>query len=383
MVQFMDALTLDAPKRLKDGYLAVRARAARTGVYQYTGAEVDPDNRHGLRDQALVNVLRDEATVFDAAAVRSFIGKPVTNDHPTQPVTADNWKRHARGMVMGAIREGEYLAFDLLLTDAATIEDVNAGKRELSNGYSAEIEFGTFKAADGTICQARQSRITDGNHVAIVDRGRAGPDCRIADAAKWAACDAIPAEVLSAFNQKEPAMAGTITVDGLPISLADEAAVRAVIEKKDAAIADAKQALADKQAAHDKAMGEKDAQIDDLKKKVVDQAAIDALVDAKADAVAKAKAVVGDKLGDIKGKSVAEVRRMALDAAKIDVADKSDDYVEARFDALTADAKPDAAKGVTNIVPAAITDAQTAEQKAFSDSVSNLNAWRNQRPAAA
>ena len=141
----------------------------------------------------------------------------------------------------------------------------------------------------------------------------------------------------------------TIIVDGLPVSLADEAAVRAVIEKKDQAIADAAKALADATAAHDKAMGEKDAEIDDLKKKVVDQATIDALADAKAEVVAKAKAVVGDKLGDTKGKTVAEVRRMALDAAKIDVADKSDDYVEARFDALTADAKP----AVVNIAPAA------------------------------
>jgi len=146
-------------------------------------------------------------------------------------------------------------------------------------------------------------------------------------------------------------MAGTIIVDGLPVSLADEAAVRAVLDKKDQAIADAAKALADATAAHDKAMGEKDAELDEMKKKVVDQATIDALADAKAEVVAKAKAVVGDKLGETKGKTVAEVRRMALDAAKIDVADKSDDYVEARFDALTADSKP----AVVNITPATAT----------------------------
>lgn len=356
---FADRLTLDAPKRLAGGYVAVRARAARTGVYEYAGREIDPDNRHGLRDKAVVKVLRDEQTVFDERAARSFIGKPVTDNHPAEPVTADNWRQHARGTVMGAMRDGDYLAFDLLLTDAAAIAAVDAGKRELSNGYAADLEFGRFTAPDGTVCDARQTSVT-GNHVAIVDRGRAGPECRIGDAlAGVALCDAITAAELSTLktlinDQKEPVVANTIIVDGLPVSLADEAAVRAVIEKKDAALAEARKALADATAAHDKAMGEKDAEIDDLKKKVVDQAAIDALADAKAEVVAKAKAVVGDKLGDTAGKTVAEVRRMALAAAKIDVADKSDDYVEARFDALTADTKP-AAPQVQSIAPATTT----------------------------
>ena len=96
---------LDAPKRTRDGYLAVRAKAARPGVYDYLGSEIDPENKHGLRDKGMVKVLRDENTVFDRAAVQSFIGKPVTNDHPSQPVTAGNWRDHARGTIMGAAKE--------------------------------------------------------------------------------------------------------------------------------------------------------------------------------------------------------------------------------------------------------------------------------------
>jgi hypothetical protein len=185
---FADQLTLDAPRRTQDGYLAVRAKAARTGVYQYAGHEVDPDNKHGLRDSGLVHVLRDDAAVFDSKSAHSFIGKPVTDNHPSVAVNAANWRDHARGVVMGAMRDGEYLAFDLLLTDASAIAAVNGGKRELSNGYAADLEFGDFTAADGTKCVARQKSIT-GNHVAIVDRGRAGPSCRIGDAA---ICDALP-----------------------------------------------------------------------------------------------------------------------------------------------------------------------------------------------
>ena len=149
-MHFTDALTLDAPRRTRDGYMAVRARVARTGVYQYLGSEIDPQNAHGLRDAGLVNVLRDESTVFEKAAVQSFIGKPVTDNHPSEAVTASNWRDHARGTIMGAMRDGDYLAFDLLLTDANAISKVDAGKRELSNGYAADLEFGKFKAQDGT-----------------------------------------------------------------------------------------------------------------------------------------------------------------------------------------------------------------------------------------
>lgn len=185
---FADALTLDAPRKTRDGYLAVRAKAARVGTYQYLGSEIDPENKRNLRDAGMVNVLRDDSAVFDNKSAHSFIGKPVTDDHPREAVNAGNWRDHARGVVMGAMRDGEYLAFDLLLTDASAIAAVNGGKRELSNGYAADLEFGDFTAADGTKCVARQKSIT-GNHVAIVDRGRAGSSCRIGDAA---ICDALP-----------------------------------------------------------------------------------------------------------------------------------------------------------------------------------------------
>ncbi|AIT81604.1 DUF2213 domain-containing protein [Novosphingobium pentaromativorans] len=346
MAQFRDTLTLDAPRRTKDGFLAVRARAARTGVYQYLGSEIDPQNQHGLRDKGLVNVLRDDATVFDETAARSFIGKPITDNHPREAVTSENWRDHARGTVMGAMRDGDYLAFDLLLTDASAIRKVDGGKRELSNGYSADIEIGNFTAKDGTVCVARQTKIT-GNHVALVDAGRAGPECAIKD---HAICDAITADELAKLQASltKDSNMKKIVLDGLQVDLADADAVAVAIDKLQTKIATSDKALADAQSAHDKAMAAKDAEIDDLKSKVVDQAQIDALADAKAAVVADAKKIAGDKLGDTAGKTVADVRRMALDAKGIDTKDKSDDYVEARFDALK-DASPNKPKVLDSI----------------------------------
>lgn len=232
---FGDRLTLDKPTRTSDGYMAVRARAARTGVYQYAGRDIDPGNEHGLRDQAVVHVLRDESTVFDKAAAHSFIGKPVTNDHPREAVTANNWRDHSRGTVMGAIRDGEHLAFDLLITDAAMIAAIDGGKRELSNGYDAGLEFGSFRAADGTECQARQTSIK-GNHVAVVDAGRAGPSCRIGDVAL---CDAAPQPILDSFNKEKPVK--TMLIDGLTVDISNadtaQATITTILAARDTATA--------------------------------------------------------------------------------------------------------------------------------------------------
>jgi hypothetical protein len=139
-------------------------------------------------------------------------------------VTAANWKDHARGTIMGAKwEEGGYLAFDLLLTDASAIAAVDSGKRELSNGYSAELEFGDFTAPDGVKCQARQISIS-GNHVALVDRGRAGSTCAIIDAAR---CDAAPQSFLDSFNKEKPV--SNFVLDGLTVNLADAAVAAATV----------------------------------------------------------------------------------------------------------------------------------------------------------
>ncbi|MGL4640514.1 MAG: DUF2213 domain-containing protein [Shewanella sp.] len=336
-----DALILDAPRRTKDGFMAVRAKAARSGVYDYLGSDVDPS---GARFKAadLVKVYRPEDEVFSKASVASFFAKPITDNHPAEAVTADNWKSHARGAVMGAIKDGEYLAFDLVLMDSDAIKAVDSGRRELSNGYACDLSFEDGIAPDGTAYQAVQRNIR-GNHVALVDRGRAGPECRINDA--FAVCDSNPAAI-SGISHKEPTMK-KIVMDGLQVDLSDADAVSAAITKLQGQVNDGATALADAQKAHDKAMGEKDAKIADLEAKVIDEAKIDALADAKAEVVAKAKALLGDKLGDIKGKSIADIRRTAVAKQFGDTAvtDKSDDYVEARFDAMS-DAKADPLRSV-------------------------------------
>jgi hypothetical protein len=201
-----------------------------------------------------------------------------------------------------------------------------------------------------------------GNHVAIVDKGRAGSTCAIADAAR---CVSLPADVFELLTDErtysdgqtphktEPARRETSNPSGglrtpkmeklwpeddpdRRISVRGDAALEVAVTKLQGQLKDAIDGRAADKTAHDKAIATKDAEIDDLKTKVVDQAKIDQLADAKAAVVADAKKIAGDKLGDTAGKSVADVRRMACAAVLGDAAvkDKSDDYIEARFDTL-------------------------------------------------
>lgn len=323
--------------------MAVRARAARTGVYRYAGREIDPENKHGLRDTAIVNVLRDEAAVFDERAVRSFIGKPITDDHPAAPVTAKNWRDHARGTIMGAVRDGDYLSFDLLLTDEPTVAKVSAGKRELSNGYACDIEIGDFTAADGTKCQARQKPGSIvGNHVAIVAEGRAGSECRIADAAT---CGQLPTEdfqSLMKLNDLTEKPMKTMLLDGFTVDLGNpDTAVATATTLRDARD-EARRKIVDHEAtitARDASIVAKDAEIAKLKTDV----AAAKLTPAQMRDAGKAFAAIEAKA---KQAGVTVTDAMDQDAIMKAVVDKmmpdnkyTGDHVAIAFEALTRDAK--------------------------------------------
>lgn len=158
-----------------EGFLLCAGVAiARTGRQVYSTAELPLD---GDAD-GLIMVERDADAVFDEATLASFEGKPVTIDHPDEFVNPSNWKTLSVGVTQN-VRRGDGIADDLLLadlliTDQQAIEAVR-GKdlREVSCGYEADYE----QDAPG---KGRQLNIV-GNHVALVERGRAGPRCSIKD----------------------------------------------------------------------------------------------------------------------------------------------------------------------------------------------------------
>lgn len=332
-MQFFDTVQLgDAAgrRRTADGYLVAMARAARTGIQIYRGSEV------GRPELSEVRVYRPADEVFSRDSLASYAHKPMTNDHPVEPVTASNWKDHAVGFVGDEIaRDGEHVRIPLMLADARAIADLETGKRELSAGYSCRLDWTAGTTPEGQAYDARQVDIRV-NHVALVDAGRAGPAARVDDGSSP-----------PSPTKETPPMSGStssIVVDGLTVNLdtRDAQIVQRTLDKLTTDLAGAVKRISDmeKKAKEDeeewqKKTAKKDAEIDALKGKVVEGPALDALVAARASLVATAKAIVGDAF-DAAGKSDAEIKAAVVTAKLGDAAvkDRPAAYVDARFDIL-------------------------------------------------
>jgi hypothetical protein len=365
-MNFTDSVQIGDVRLTGDGYMVADVKVARTGY------EI------GRPEQDIVRVYRSEEEVFSHDAMGSFAHKPITLDHPSSLVTAENWKRHSIGFTSGDIaRDGGFLRVPLMLADAEAVQAVRDGKRELSAGYTCNIDWSPGQTPDGQAFDARQVGIK-ANHIAVVDAARAGPSCRIGD--EWPQYETSPSTIKDR-TMAEPILR-TVTVDGLSISVTDQGAQ--AIDKLQRQIADMTAAAAkrdlkvqavrdshegevaalrsDHQKALDAKAGEiaglssqRAAEVEALKadhQKVVDSLTgevaalkakqptadqMDALIADRSNVIDAARGILGDKF-DPKGKSNADIRREAaskrLGAAA--VADKSDDYVAAAFDTLTA-----------------------------------------------
>lgn len=160
-----------------EGYLLCRdASLARTGVMRYLPEEVDPAIVEGF-DGNDVLIYRDADEVFAPEALAGFEGKPLTLGHPDEDVSPKNWAELSCGSVVnvrqGRGAAGDLVLADILIMDAEAIKAVRSGLRELSCGYDADFEV--IRPGVG-----RQIHIR-GNHVALVDHGRAGARCKIKD----------------------------------------------------------------------------------------------------------------------------------------------------------------------------------------------------------
>ncbi|RYD26035.1 MAG: DUF2213 domain-containing protein, partial [Lysobacteraceae bacterium] len=348
---FADHLTLDGAhvRDKTDGYMRVRARAARAGVYDYLGSEVDPTGTK-FKATDTVKVYRPASEVFDKASLASFVLRPITDDHPTVAVNKTNWRDHSRGAIFGAVKDGDHVGFDLAFMDGPTIDKVDAGKVELSAGYSCDLAIEDGTTADGTAYQAVQRNIR-GNHVALVARGRAGPECRVVVDA--AACEIAPKSVSDSLTTTEKTVMKTMLIDGLTVDIGNadtaQATIATILQARDTALG--KVTTLDAQVAT--LTTEKttlDAKVTTLEQAVKDAKPAPAqLRDAGKAlmlAAGKAKALgvtVSDEMDEpaIMG---ATVKAKMGDAAK----DWNDAQIAASFAVLTKDAKVD---DTTNVVP--------------------------------
>lgn len=112
---------ISGTRKTNDGYLVAYVKCARIGIQDYRGYEF------GMPEKDIFRVYRPVDEVFSTDSLRTFAGKPITNDHPDNRVSASNWKEHAVGAIGNeVIRDGEFVRVPITLMDASMIEQVEA-----------------------------------------------------------------------------------------------------------------------------------------------------------------------------------------------------------------------------------------------------------------
>ncbi|WP_017272714.1 DUF2213 domain-containing protein [Sinorhizobium meliloti] len=380
-MQFVDAAPIAGTRRTADGYLVADVRTARTGIQLYAGHEV------GKPEMATVKVYRPEDQVFDKASLGSYAHKPVTNDHPDEAVTADNWKSLSVGQIGDEVaRDGEFVRVPLIVMDGATISEIEGGKRELSAGYTCDLSWEPGTTPEGEKYDAIQKDIRI-NHVAIVQRGRAGSEARIGDGAgKWGVS---PVNTQIADERIPKMDLRKILVDGLTVETTDQGAqaitkLQKDLESSAAKFADAEKAHQTALAAKDAELAKKDAEIDALKGKILSDADLDKRVQARADLITKAHTIAKDVKTE--GLSDPAIRKAVVVAKLGDaaVADKSEAYIDARFDMLVEDASKNGADPFRTVVQqglSQVSDADRVVTDAYSQMVADMKAGKTSAAA--
>jgi len=160
-------------KKINDnGYLVLNCIFARTGIQERYGAEISPD----FEQTKLYKEYRSPAEVFKTSVLEAFKNIVITNDHPQEQLDSTNTKFHAIGFVSSTVEiiDNSYLQCEITIFCDDTIEDIQAGKVELSAGYLYNLLIVEDEDYDYIQTDIKP------NHIAIVQAGRCGSICSLA-----------------------------------------------------------------------------------------------------------------------------------------------------------------------------------------------------------
>lgn len=301
-VVFLSDRATMTTRRLRDtGEMFAEVTLARTGVMLYKASELGDIAKH-LDPNKICRVRTKPEVLFDQATIDGCRSLPVTIGHPKDDVNISNNKELQKGFVEGLPSpDGTFLAATLVLNDAAAIKLVDSGIDQTSLGHGAVLEVSTDDEADFD----KVSIVP--NHLAIVQRGRAqttrigdsGEEINIVDADVFAQVEAERDDLKAKLSTVEQKLADAETA-----RLSDEA-IQNIVEER----------------------------VVSRTKLVLDVARL------------------GDEFSslDFVGKSESEIKRLVINKLHDkDFADKSDAYIDARFDAALEDAESVSLSDVLN-----------------------------------
>lgn len=317
-----------------EGFLRVPGKAARTGIQEYLASEL------GLKGRApndIIRVYRPAEEVFNDVSLQSYLGADVTNNHPSTLINASTYRNTSVGVVTSVGRQdGDFVTVDMVIKDKDAIKAVETGKCELSAGYTAVYDGTPGTTPEGEPYDFRQTKIKI-NHVAIVDRARAGAMARIFDSKRGRVmfkiniCDGVEIEVEDAKQ-----------AEAIQFAMSKAGEVKSAL---DAATAKVDTIQAQLDSANE--------QIEKLKTATSDEA-LKARVEAIARVTASARKVAGEGF-TCDSVDLLEIKRAALSIKRpsLDWSSKSEAYVEAAFDMAKEDEEEEESKdaGGANVKP--------------------------------
>ena len=369
-----------------EGYLRAWATIARTGVQMYSDA-----------DGSVRREYRPEEEVASPESLASFAGKAITLEHPPILLDSANTKDYQVGFSgTEVVYDNGFVRAVMTITDKDAIEKIMKGDaKEVSAGYRVEYDSTPGVTNDGESYDGIQRAIS-GNHIAVVRRGRAGPQVKL----HLDRLDAADPQLL--LTKEEPSMTAKVNFDGAEFEVSESVALAITKERDDAKMSyeDMKKKYDEMMSEASKMKEEMDAMQKEMKGKcdsaegradalaeeveslkldldTAKQVNVDSLVEERIALIDKARTSL-DSAFDFAGLSAREIMEASIKAVRgdADLSDRSDDYVTAMFDTL-AESAPRSDSATTEELRKAVASIASPMSAPSSYMDKLQNAWKS------
>ena len=339
-----DVAPIEKYELTPEGYLRCWSTIARTGVQMYTDA-----------DGSVRREYRPETEVASPESLASFAGKAITLEHPPVLLDSANTKDYQIGFSgTEVVYDNGFVRAVMTITDQDAIERIMRGDaKEVSAGYRVNYEANAGVTDSGENYDGIQKEIS-GNHIAVVRRGRAGPQVKL----HLDRLDAADPSLITPIE--EPSMTAKVNFDGAEFEVTESVALAITKEREDAKMsyADMKKTYDGMMSEASKMKEEMDAMHKEMKAKQdsaegradalaeentalkadldsAKQVNVDSLVEERIALIDQARTSL-DSAFDFAGKSAREIMEASIKAVRgdADLSVRSDDYVTAMFDTL-------------------------------------------------